>query len=190
MSFGIGVFGAQRVGKTTLAKHFAEMYGIQYLQVSASSVLERNGATAKADYDIQRRLELQRAILSDFCTKWEAACATDLPFITDRTPLDLYVYMLADVKRDCSANLAYSLQQYADDCLEAFVKYFDFAVLVQPGIKLVEDAKSAPAFTPFLTHFNLMALGLASRIQRVHVLNEDVLDLHARAEFVHSLCRK
>lgn len=182
---GIGLFGAQRVGKTTLAQHYAELHGIRYLRVSAADVLARHGATARDYYPLQRRLSLQRAVLDDFSEKWQGACEQDLPFITDRTPLDLYAYMMADISRDCPSRLAPAITHYFDDCVQAFYSYFNCAILVQPGVPLVEDPKSAPASVPFMRHFNTLALGIAGTVPRVFVLDEDVLNLDERASFVH-----
>src|SRR5258706_15719526 len=99
----IGLCGSNRVGKTTLAKAFAEEAGVKYVPTSASGTFERLGYSPKVDLPFAERLMIQQEILKDCNALYEKS---GVRFITDRTPIDFLGYLLADVQRE---NVPYAL---------------------------------------------------------------------------------
>lgn len=158
----IGLTGAQRTGKSTLARAFAEAEGCFCLETGASNVFAQLGMDPKAEYPIETRLVIQEAILADMEAAY-AKAGEQGSFIADRTPLDLAAYMLADVQRSTLAGnpkAAAMVKDYVERCLMSTGRWFSMVFLVQPGIALVEAPGKAPACPVFMEHMNALCLGL------------------------------
>jgi predicted ATPase len=160
----IGLTGANGTGKTTLAKKFAQEMDIPFVQTSASGVFKLLGLDPSKEYPIQMRLAIQEAILSAFEAQWSEAHRRTPLWISDRTPIDLASYMLADVQRDTIAHdpeFGSMINDYAKRCIESANRWFSTIFLVQPGIPVPIEregkAKSCPAY---MEHLNALALGL------------------------------
>jgi hypothetical protein len=154
----LGLCGPHRTGKSTLAKAFAEATGTRYVQTGASATFARLGFDPKKDYDFATRLKIQREILRDCNALYEKA---GVRFITDRTPIDLLGYTLADVTREnVPLALAAGLDSYIAECYACVNQHFTTLVLVQPGIPLVEAEGKAPANPAYIEHLNALMLGL------------------------------
>ena len=142
----IGLTGSHRTGKTTLAKAFGEKFEMHVCLTSASHVFQTLGYSPQEDYPIDIRLDIQEAILKDFARQYkEASDVSNRTFITDRTPIDLMAYTLADISRHAlSEELENRLARYVQGCLNLCNKYFSTLIVIQPGIELVADATKAP----------------------------------------------
>lgn len=159
----IGLCGAQRVGKSTLAKAFAEQTGVTFVATDASGVFSRLGVDPRVDYPLALRLKIQEAILADFDAQYAVAEGEYGTFITDRTPIDLAAYTLADITRGTTAgrpDLTSSTLDYVSRCMESASRFFGVIVLVQPGIALVDQPGKAPACMAHMEHINALAKGL------------------------------
>lgn len=159
----IGLTGAQRTGKTTLAQAFAKEQEILFVQTPTSDIFARLGKDPKIEYPIEERLAIQEAILLAFEKLYAKAGENSTVWISDRTPLDLAGYMLADVQRSTLAGnpeVAMMVNSYVQRCIEATNRWFATVILVQPGIALVEEVGKAPACPAFIEHFNTLQLGL------------------------------
>jgi hypothetical protein len=154
----LGLCGSHRTGKSTLAKAFAEEFGVKFVATGATATFERLGVDPKKDYPFEVRLTIQREILKD-CN--ELYSRSGVRFITDRTPIDFLAYTLADVSREnVRGSVEADLAQYITDCYECANKHFTTLVLLQPGIVAVEAAGKAPASAGFMEHLNALCLGL------------------------------
>jgi hypothetical protein len=154
----LGLCGSHRSGKSTLARAFSEHSGVKYVATGASATFERLGFDPKKDYDFATRLLIQREILKDVNTLYEKS---GMQFITDRTPIDLLGYTLADVTREnVPMPLVADLQRYMHDCYECANRHFTTLILVQPGIQLVDAEGKAPANPAYVEHLNALMLGL------------------------------
>jgi hypothetical protein len=152
----IGLCGAHRTGKTSLAQAFSNHSGVPFLQTSASAIFSMMGYDPKADYPIDIRLHIQRELLiylRGTYDKWKGQT-----FITDRTPLDLAAYLLADVTRE---NVCDGIVEYVEDCLELTNRTFGTIFIIQPGIPLVEEQGKAPATPAYIEHLNALIVGLS-----------------------------
>ena len=62
----IGLSGAHRTGKSSLARAFAEKHGIPFVETSASQVFKDLGVDPAATHDFSTRLTVQEEILKRF----------------------------------------------------------------------------------------------------------------------------
>lgn len=165
----IGLCGAQRVGKSTLAGAFSEATGIPALYTSASGVFEGLGLDPKADYPLAQRLDIQRRILEHIEQQYRSVESG--VFIADRTPIDMMAYTLADVQRsNVPSELEGVIESYLSDCIEVSNSVFSILMVIQPGIKVVEEAGKAPGSFSYTEHINHLVMGL--------VVSENVESAH------------
>ena len=68
----IGLLGAHRVGKTTLARELEKRYGLLFVQTNVIDTFERLGKDPRLDYDMETRLSIQEEILVDIEQKYLA----------------------------------------------------------------------------------------------------------------------
>jgi hypothetical protein len=164
----IGLCGPHRTGKSTLAKVYAEKQGVDFLATRSSAVFERLGLSPKEDYSFRTRLKIQEEILADAIALYSV---TGNDWITDRTPIDMLAYTLADVQR---ANIddedAERVKKYMEACIRATNMYFSTLILVQPGIEIVEDPTKAPGNMAYIEHLNALIMGLMvdERVRPAH----------------------
>jgi hypothetical protein len=186
----IGLLGAQRVGKSTLAKAFAQRCDIPFLQTDARGVYAACGMDPRKEYPIEERLAVQNTLLESFEKQFAAATKVSRLFISDRTPLDGAAYLLADVQRSTlagSPEVAQLVVDYVGRCIQAANRWFSTIVVVQPGIPLVEEEGKAPACPAFMEHYNALAIGLVmdERMECRHYrLPRAYLDLSDRVSAV------
>lgn len=189
----IGLCGAHRTGKTTLAREFSKVSGIPFVQTSASGVFAAMGLDPKVDYPLAQRIEIQRRIL-DACMGQYRSVENGI-FVTDRTPVDMAAYMLADIQRQTVQRLSETtaLDNYITDCIEATNAMFSILVVVQPGIAVVEEEGKAPATPAYVEHINALVLGLvvSDVIEAAHYhIPRSMKDLGKRVKAVDFAIRK
>lgn len=184
----IGLTGAHRTGKTTLAEAFAQAVGIAFVRTSGSEVFRIIGRDPKAEYPIEERIAIQEGILYAFEKQYAHAASVSPVFVADRCPIDLAGYMLADVQRSTLAgdpDVAVMVNDYVRRCLESTNRWFGTVVLVQPGIALVEAEGKAPACLAFMEHLNALQAGLLvdERFESLHfMMPRRVTNLAQRVE--------
>lgn len=142
---------------------FAKEVGIPFVQTSISEIFKLIGKCPKADYPIEDRLVIQEAILYALDRQYAEARRQSRVFITDRCPLDLASYMLADVQRETfrgQPRIAAMVNDYVARCIASTNNWFSTVVLVQPGIPLVEAPGKALACTAYIEHLLLIQRGL------------------------------
>lgn len=158
----IGLTGSHRTGKTTLAKSYGERYKTHVCLTSASGVFKELGYDPQKDYPLPVRLYIQEAILESFAQQYKTASdISGRSFITDRTPIDLMAYTLADINRHkLSEEDEERLAKYVRNCIDLCNIYFSALVVVQPGIALVEDPTKAPIGYGYIEHLSQIIMGL------------------------------
>ena len=155
----IGLCGAHRTGKTTLARAFAEKHGLAFVETQTKQVFKNMGLDPSRQYSFSTRLTIQEEILK--CADALYAEVGPKPAITDRTPIDYLMYTMADAVHDSvPADQQERLKQYVKDCIEVTNKRFGVLILVQPGIKLVTEDGKAVINEAYIEHLNSLALGL------------------------------
>jgi len=185
---GIGLSGAHRTGKSTLAKAFAEAFGIKYVASVTSDVIRGYGLDPADDCDFDLRLRIQWEILR---VHELAYVETKGMFITDRTPLDFLAYTLADVTRD---NLTFEqgeeLMRYKSACIGVINKHFNVLTVIQPGIEFIEAPGKPRNNRAYSDHINAIICGLASAEKDIGItttyLPKHLLDINARVAAIES----
>ena len=156
----IGLSGAHRTGKTTLARAVEKGLGLRFIETSTSAVFRRMGLNPAITYDFDTRLTVQREVLKDAVALYQ--CAGD-SFITDRTPLDMLAYTLADAIGDrVPADAWDQFDEYAFDCFNETNKYFNWLVVIQPGIPVIDAPGKAATNRPYIEHLNSLIAGLVA----------------------------
>lgn len=182
MSKHYGLIGAHRTGKTTSAKKFAIPPHVQYLEIATSPMLVEMGYNARDQYDIGTRLLIQEQLLD----RVEPLYANAPCSITDRTPLDFLIYMQADIVRDFPQELEERFEKYYLRCVQMYFDYFLCGCVIQPGIPIVDDLKSAPPSKAYIYHLNTLAVGIAEKLN-ICVMPDTILGLGERDEYLSDL---
>lgn len=165
---GIGIIGAHRTGKTTLARAFAERFGIEFVQTSTSEVIKSLGFDINESMSLADRLYVQNQVLCDAEEKYKAASEE---FITDRTPMDMAAYMLGEITQARAAmleedrELDAAIEEYLVNCYKVTNRHFGSVFLLQPGIPYKEDEndKVTAAFSKaYIAQTDLLMKGLIS----------------------------
>lgn len=135
-----------------------------FVRTSATEVFNALDKDPKVDYPIEERMAIQESLLLAFAAQFAQAHAASNIWISDRTPIDLASYLIADVQRGTFDGKAYQLPDMVNDyvrrCILTTNKWFATVVLVQPGIKTVEAIGKAQACSAYMEHLNLVQIGL------------------------------
>jgi hypothetical protein len=183
--YRIALTGAQRTGKTTMAKAYAETMGIPYVDASVSKILAANGLDSSATYsdNFGKRLTAQRKLLEALDNLWDN---THGGFVTDRSPLCFAMYTLSDIVGTTNVtNEEYAqLMQYINECKAATLKHFNTVVLVplNPKIELVSSETSATANPAFIHHLHTVITQLFDTVTRRCDSEPEDDEMHALVE--------
>lgn len=175
----IGLCGAHRTGKTTLAMELARLTGKQFVRTRVTEIFKQHGLHAAQQMDFETRLRIQYRILEACESDWQNA-ASD--FVTDRTPMDFLAYTLGDVQGKTEVNYA-DFDQYIERCFALTKTFFDVLVVLQPGIPLEHAEGKAALNKAYIEHVNSLVIGLChdQRVEsRVITLNREVIALDER----------
>lgn len=180
----LGLCGAHRTGKTSLARLYAQKTGIKFLETSVSAIFRDLGYDASVTYDFDTRLTIQEEVLKRVDAKYAEHAGTE--FITDRTPLDMAAYLLADaigdrVPPECQVRVA----NYVNACFESTNRRFGIVLLVQPGIPLVVEEGKAAMNVAYIEHLNSLMFGLTVDERLTchnYYMPRHVLDLDKRVQ--------
>jgi len=179
MNKGIGLCGSHRTGKTTLAREIAGRTGMEFLQTTTSEVFARHGLDPSSAMDFHTRLWIQHKVVETAEAVWQGACG---PFISDRTPIDMMAYTLADIQGGTLVDFA-ELEKYLDHCFAVTNSFFSDLVVIQPAIPLVHEEGKAALNRSYMEHLNMLVTGLCCD-ERLHcrftLLSRGIVDLDAR----------
>jgi nicotinamide riboside kinase len=144
----LGLAGTHRSGKSTLARDVAERAGIGYYDGSFGRLAKTLGYESVSKMDIAERLAMQHRVLD----LYEREIRQDAGGrITDRTPLDMIAYLMAEVGMHAGLDEAASraVVAYRDRCIALTRELFDAVFLLQPlPVYVVADGKPSgdPAY--------------------------------------------
>jgi len=179
----IGLSGASRSGKTTLARHFSEESHLRFVQTTTSQVFERMNIDPSKPMSFGLRMTIQDLVLDQMI----ADLSVKYPFISDRTPLDCAAYVMADINQlvgedDYEAAL---FDDYIARCFESTNRMFGVVVLVQPGIDVVLDPRKRTGSInkPYMEMYNTLLIGLMqdARCQaQTYFIRRDLIDIKDR----------
>lgn len=157
----LGLVGAHRTGKSTLAREFAKEKDIPFLATTASAVFKSMGLDPAQQYPFDVRLEVQERILATFCDQYRSMSGRF--FITDRTPIDMIAYTLAEVgPTTLTPELEKRLEKYVHACYKATNDFFSLLVIVQPGIEVVEEEGKASLSPMYIEHVAHLVMGVTA----------------------------
>ena len=185
----IGLMGAHRTGKTTLAKAVAETANARFIQVKLSEAQRILGYdSSNQNYSFKERRIIQEGLL-DYMAQLLKATDLNYDVIYDRTPLDLIAYVIslanANVLDDDDEKW---LKKFIHDCHLLTRFYFNKVYLVQPGIPLVTDnTTSAVSQEGYINHLNCIMCGIIMNVDyntRTYVIPSNITNLQERIEYV------
>ncbi|MEP7342491.1 MAG: AAA family ATPase [Acidobacteriota bacterium] len=175
----VGLCGAHRTGKTTLAMELAKLKGAQFVRTRVSEIFKESGLHPAQPMDFATRLNIQFRILDACESDWQAAGGN---FITDRTPVDLMAYTMGDIQGETQASYP-EFEHYIKRCFEVTNRVFDTLVIIQPGIPLAEAEGKAALNKAYIEHINSLVIGLChdDRLRcRVLRLDRSLIALNER----------
>lgn len=163
-NLGIGISGAHRCGKTTLMRGLAASLNLTPVETRVGDVFKDMGLKADKQYDFDTRMAVQEEILTRLRALLSMARAESTAakgFITDRTPMDLIAYTLAEVgPNTCDGNAsAGRVLRYVRDCVAVTNEFFSTLVYLQPGIAVVHEELKGSNCAAYVEHFNSLLLG-------------------------------
>lgn len=175
----IGLCGAHRTGKTTLAMELARLKGSQFVRTRVSEIFKESGLHPAQPMDFATRLNIQFRILDACESDWQAAGKN---FITDRTPVDLMAYTMGDIQGETQVSYP-EFDRYIERCFHTANAFFDALVIIQPGIPLTEADGKAALNKAYIEHINSLVIGLChdDRLRcRVFCLDRSLIVLNER----------
>ena len=154
----LGLCGAHRTGKTTLAIAISTDLNLPFVRTTTSQVFAQLGLDPAEPMDFQTRLFVQNHVLDAAEQVWQESAS---PFISDRTPIDMIAYTIGDIqgKTDVDFDL---LSQYIDRCFASTNQFFQNLAIIQPGISLVYEEGKAALNAAYIEHINVLVIGLCS----------------------------
>ncbi|MFH1218100.1 MAG: AAA family ATPase [Pseudomonadota bacterium] len=180
---GIGLCGSHRTGKTTLAGAMSEKAGIDFVRTTTSEVFAENGLDPASPMDFSTRIWIQHKVVNAAEAVWQQAAGS---FISDRTPIDMMAYTLADIQGKTEVDYL-QLEEYFDHCYRTTNRFFSRLVVVQPAIPLVHEEGKAALNRAYMEHLNMLVMGLCcdERLQcPVLFMQRDIIDLDVRVSLI------
>jgi hypothetical protein len=175
----LGLCGAHRTGKTTLAIAISSHLNIPFVRTTTSQVFAQLGLDPAEPMDFQTRLFVQNHVLDAAEQVWQESAS---PFISDRTPIDMIAYTLGDIQGKTEVDFDL-LSQYIDRCFASTNQFFQNLAIIQPGIPLVYEEGKAALNAAYIEHINILVIGLCSdrRLKTNVFCNaRNAIDLEAR----------
>lgn len=182
----IGICGAHRTGKTTLARALAESTGLTLMDAGVSAVFRELGLEPSRTLSFADRMRVQDAILAKYLDLMAGAENV----VIDRTPIDFIGYLLADLNQDHYQEEGASqwVVEYIERCLEAARQTMSFVIFVSPGIPL-EMAEGKGLVDPgYIRGVHWLMRGALSDSGVAHdYLPTSYTDLDMRREWVEGM---
>jgi len=177
MSFGFS--GVHRTGKTTTAKEVAARMQLPFIETTVSDVWRGLGVDPSKPMSFQVRMQAQYQILETLAKSY----SQHRVFVSDRTPIDLMAYTLADVSAVNEVDHSV-LVDYLQACAEAATTYFSAIMVIQPGIPYVNTELKGNDDRSYMELLNTIMRGCMTHPKltglRANILSEDVTDLEYR----------
>lgn len=162
-----GIMGAHRTGKTTLAKALSKKNGLYFFQSSTTEIMAEGGFDPVGLMSPKERIEAQEWLLLRYM---ELAADAPRPFITDRTPIDMAAYTLAEVSmHNTSPALGERIDAYVRAAIMAAAGMFDTLMVARPLPSYEASPDKPPANLAYQSHVQILVEGMA-----YHMLGEQV----------------
>jgi hypothetical protein len=189
----IGLAGSHRTGKTSLAKAYAEKQEIEFVETSVSSIIKGLGYSPKIIYDFGARMYIQEHVLTEV-DKMLSARNTLVDAITDRTPLDMLAYTMAEAIGDkVTDEYQDQFERYTTKCFDVTNKHYAAILQIQPALPIVDSPTSQVPNKAYMEHLNSLLLGyrLDPRLKTPHFfLKRDLISMRLRIAAVDNTVTK
>jgi len=152
----LGLCGAHRTGKTTLAIALSSSLSIPFVRTTTSQVFAQLGLDPAATMDFKTRLFVQNHVLDAAEQIWQNSSTS---FISDRTPIDMIAYTLGDIQGKTDVDID-QLNQYIERCFAIANQFFSHLAIIQPGIPLIYEEGKAALNAAYIEHINVLVIGL------------------------------
>ena len=153
-----GLSGASRSGKTTLAKKMAEVMEVPFVDSSTTALMQQAGFNPVAVLDIETRIEAQEHLLQAYLRLIDAQPSPY--FVTDRTPMDMLAYMLAEVSmHNTTFEQGERINAYCENCIAAAESRFSLVLLVHPLSVYEVRSDKPPLNRAYQGHIHLLIEG-------------------------------
>lgn len=155
----IGIVGAHRTGKTTLAQALSKEYGIPFHKTDVKGIMEEIGIDPAADLPFPERYKVQVCILDGLLASYQEGMSIyeGQPFLVDRTPFDALGYLRTEILRTTvTPEVHADLDRYEEICFTTANHIFQGLIFVQPGIPLVAEPGKAPANRHYQAHVSAL----------------------------------
>ena len=156
-----GLAGSSGSGKTTLGHQIAQSLDLTFTQPSITDMSRRAGFNPVDKLDIWQRLYLQKSLYEQF---EEMLAGLKGPVILDRTPMDLVMYLMAEIGMHSSDFICDEQLQWAHDyvkrCQRLTERYFDHVFVTTPlPVYDATRAERPPANPAYQIHCHLILMG-------------------------------
>ena len=184
-----GLVGSSGVGKTTVASMVADALSMTFLKTTITASAAKIGINPIAKLSIQERIKLQWHLLNDHM---EMLAKAPRPMITDRTPIDLIGYMLAEVDMWSHENLTRDemteVESYVGMCCDLAEANYDYLFSLS-RLSNYESADTRPAENPaYQIHCQYLMNGvLQGMTDRLSFSVLRTTDLTARVDYISTM---
>ncbi|MPQ56365.1 AAA family ATPase [Duganella sp. FT27W] len=164
----IGLCGAHRTGKTSLARAYTQATGAMFIESPVTKIWTELGLDpSKPNFDFKTRLDAQELILERLDKEYAAAAGVNA--IADRTPIDMLGYTMAEALSNNVTDADMDrFHRYVQRCFDVLNRRFSVLLLIQPGIALQPAANKGALNEAYIAHLNSLMFGL-SVDERVHI---------------------
>lgn len=155
----IGISGAHRSGKTTLAKTFTKDnpdWTFRPVMTHSLAGLNPVGINSIGD-----RLLVQCEILANYKKFIEGIQKEKIKAIVDRTPLDIVTYMMCEVTMNSDPQYDVAIQEFVDDAIGFLNRSFEEIFLIYPLSRFVEEEGKAGKNISYQNHYAYLLKGLS-----------------------------
>lgn len=182
---GIALMGTHRVGKTTLAKTYADKYHMDLIHCSVSPAYIKCGYLMGSQLSMTHRINVQETALKMYQDTFDNQLLKGVPYITDRCFLDLIGYTLADYREEYQTESWF--MNYVQRCIDLTELYFSKVILIRPGVKINNCETSWSGEYGIVSKVDACMLWAAEKSEIVTQLKPSILTLDKRIEFIEQL---
>ncbi|WP_147812572.1 hypothetical protein [Methylobacterium sp. WL103] len=175
-----GFCGASRTGKSTLCKLLSEGLDLPFHSFNTAEIMKAKGYNlVDPALTFATRLDAQEAYLDHY---EETLRALPRPALTDRTPLCLAAYTMAEIRMHDHAEHGDRVLAIVERAVCMTDQHFDTVFLLRP-LPFYEEAEGkAPANLGYQWHHQIVCEGLADQCRFIDAATLYTPDLETRAE--------
>lgn len=169
----IGFAGAHRSGKTTLAKAVAADYEIPYWAASITDIAKNDlGIDPVMPMTLRQRIGFQSKLLDAYAERLNKAPSM---FVTDRTPIDIAAYALAEVGMHTDEEASEAAALITEEAINMMPSVAHFVFLPRPLGTYEVDSTKPPPNRAYQWHVQYICEAVAIQLHDVigvHILHD------------------